>query len=139
MIPDSSNIILAANDHERRYDTTELWGEAEPSTLRFRGIKDWDMNFRRSAWSFFQVILDPEQASQQTIDLVQSTRRQAAVPVVFDLYPDGTPLLPAQPITPKNGAITSRRQQVLREYFRLHYSKYIHVRSHMYRGLTLSL
>ncbi|KAI1784146.1 hypothetical protein LXA43DRAFT_1067020 [Ganoderma leucocontextum] len=101
------------------YDTTEFWADTEPATPQFRNVKGWDQDFRRKAWSFFQAVLDPEQASQETIDLVHAARRQPAAPVVFNCYPDGTPI----PTDKENGktAPTYRRQHIVREYLRLHY------------------
>ncbi|KAI1796327.1 hypothetical protein LXA43DRAFT_1057650 [Ganoderma leucocontextum] len=101
------------------YDTTEFWADSEPATPQFRNVKGWDQDFRRKAWSFFQAVLEPEQASQETIDLVHAARRQPAAPVVFNCYADSTPILTDQ----ENGktAPTYRRQHIVREYLRLHY------------------
>ena len=108
------------------YDTTELWVDAKPDTPHFRNVKGWDQDFRRKAWTFFQAILDPEQATQETLDFVHATRRQPAVPVTFELHSDGTPILPLEMY--KTDGLkptpTYRRQQILREYLRIHYSMY---------------
>lgn len=104
----------------RRYDTTELWAYAKPDTPLFRNVKGWDQDFRRKAWLFFQAILAPELATQDTLDVLQATRKHAAAPFVFDLYSDGTPILPDGK---DNGKLlpTYRRQHILREYLRIHY------------------
>nr|VWO98097.1 Zn(2)-C6 fungal-type domain-containing protein [Ganoderma boninense] len=105
------------------YDTTQLWNESNPSTPQFRSVKGWDTDFRRTAWTFFQAILDPEQASQDTLELVHATRRQPPAPVTFEVYADGTPIMPTDPEGgQKKGPTTARRQQILREYIRMHYS-----------------
>nr|VWP01974.1 3-isopropylmalate dehydrogenase (3-IPM-DH) (IMDH) (EC (Beta-IPM dehydrogenase) [Ganoderma boninense] len=102
------------------YDTTELWADADPTTPLFRNVKSWDQDFRRKAWTFFQAILEPEHATQDTLALVQGTRRQAAAPFTFELHSDGTPILTDK----ENGKATPtyRRQRILREYLRIHYS-----------------
>ena len=93
-------------------------------------MKGWDTDFRRTAWAFFQAILDPEQASQDTLDLVHATRRQPPAPFAFELYADGTPVMPENPEGgQKKAPLTNRRQQILREYIRLHYSTCAHIPS----------
>lgn len=102
-----------------RYDTTELWADSKPDTPQFRNIKGWDLQFRKNAWAFFQAVLDPAQASHETLAIVNATRRQGTVAFVFETYDDGTPILTDK----ENGKIasTTRRQHILREYLRIHY------------------
>ena len=105
------------------YDTTELWADSKPDTPQFRNIKGWDLQFRKNAWAFFQAVLDPAQATQDTLNIVNATRKQGTVTFVFETYDDGTPILTDK----ENGKIasTTRRQHILREYLRIHYCTYM--------------
>ncbi|PIL25436.1 hypothetical protein GSI_13326 [Ganoderma sinense ZZ0214-1] len=101
------------------YDTTELWADTKPDTPLFRNIKGWDQDFRRKAWTFFQAVLDPEQASAETLTIVNGTRRQTTTCFVFEEYEDGTPILTDQ--ENGHGTSTLRWQQIFCEYLRIHY------------------
>ena len=63
--------------------------------------------------------MTPEDADEEIADAVRATVASPAVPFDFDTYDDGTPILTDQ----ENGdpIPLRRRQEVLRQYMRIHY------------------
>ena len=101
------------------YDTSELFIDKDKSYLQFRVMKQWDVNVRKKFWNFWSAILKPEDADEDLRDDVRATQSAGVVPFEFDTYDDGTPILVDQ----ENGdkMQTSRKQQVFRQYLRIHY------------------
>ncbi|KAI1795475.1 hypothetical protein LXA43DRAFT_1091124 [Ganoderma leucocontextum] len=101
------------------YDASEYFSESGEDTPLFRQMPDWDVNVRQKFYNFFGAVLLPQQATKGTLEAVRATVRQAAKPYEFEYYDDGTPILSN---TEDGEDINNvRRQQILRQYMRIHY------------------
>lgn len=87
----------------------------------FRDSKDWDKNLRSNFNKFFKTCLEPEMASDEFLQQLQSEKAIPA-PFEFERFDNGD----AKIMKTENGRnlTHARRQEMIRAFFNDHYSVY---------------
>lgn len=117
------------------YDSSELFNTKEQPYPLFRSLTNWDVNLRKKFWEFWKVIMTPDDADDDIAAAVRSTQAAAVLPFDFDTYDDGTPILTKM----EHGKEMDlpRKQEVVRQYMRIHYRTFRDIRSASYGELTV--
>lgn len=88
---------------------------------RFRDVPNWDVNFRDRLWDFFPVLINPETAKPEAIELVERVKEKKARPTIaFERYADGTPVLYNRDAQ-GHDLKPQMRRWVLKEYLSIHH------------------
>ncbi|TFK80967.1 hypothetical protein K466DRAFT_604894 [Polyporus arcularius HHB13444] len=99
-----------------RYDTSIHWNRDDPKNPRFVELyPDWQTNYWGSYARFANMTLFPETRNPEN---EKGLKRKTIEPdIVFDTFPDGTPILPSI----SEYRLQARKQAVMRAFMTLHW------------------
>lgn len=76
------------------YDTSQLLNKTNDGGCpEFRKVPDWDLDFRVNAWKFFPGLIDPDNTTPETVEIMEKAKKRCPGKIDFDTYEHGLPMM----------------------------------------------